>query len=176
MSKTSSWTRPPRARKRTSPAESRSRPRTPTPRRVPGRPASRHCDALDPAPRAGVYSRPVSPVPPGTEWVVDAHGCDPRALRTRSVLEALFRQVVEELGLHPAGDAVWREFPGEGGITGLLLLTESHLTCHTFPERGFAAFNLYYCRPRGECRWGGRRRDALRAQRVSVRRWARGEP
>jgi S-adenosylmethionine decarboxylase len=118
----------------------------------------------------------VSPVPPGTEWVVDAHGCDPQALRTRAVLDALFRQVVEELGLCPAGDVVWREFPGEGGITGLLLLTESHLACHTFPERGFAAFNLYCCRPREEWPWADRLRDALRAQQVSVRRLARGEP
>ena len=71
---------------------------------------------------------------------------------------------------------VWREFPGEGGITGLLLLTESHLACHTFPERGFAAFNLYCCQPREDWPWAERLREALRAQRVSVRRLARGEP
>jgi S-adenosylmethionine decarboxylase len=118
----------------------------------------------------------VTPVPPGTEWVVDAHGCDPQALRSRAVLDALFRQVVEELDLRPAGDAVWREFPGEGGITGLLLLTESHLACHTFPERGFAAFNLYCCRPREEWPWPERLRAVLHAQQVSVRRLARGEP
>jgi S-adenosylmethionine decarboxylase len=108
--------------------------------------------------------------------VVDAHGCDPRALRTREVLDALFRRVVEELGLCPAGEAVWREFPGEGGITGLLLLTESHLACHTFPERGFAAFNLYCCRPRAEWPWAERLGEAIQAQHVSVRRLARGEP
>jgi S-adenosylmethionine decarboxylase len=117
----------------------------------------------------------VSLVPSGTEWVVDAHGCDAQALRSRAVLDALFRQVVEELGLRAAGEAVWREFPGEGGITGLLLLTESHLTCHTFPEHGFAAFNLYCCRPRAEWPWPERLRAVLHAQEVSVRRLARGE-
>jgi S-adenosylmethionine decarboxylase len=117
----------------------------------------------------------VTPVPTGTEWVVDAHGCDPHALRTREVLEALFRQVVEELGLRPVGEAVWREFPGQGGITGLLLLTESHLACHTFPERGFAAFNLYCCRPREDWPWVDRLRASLGAERVSVRRLLRGE-
>ena len=60
----------------------------------------------------------------------------------------VFDRVVRELGLSAAGEPVWRVFPGEGGVTGLLLLTESHLACHTFPERGFAAFNLYCCRPR----------------------------
>lgn len=117
----------------------------------------------------------MTPVPSGTEWVVDAHGCDPDALRSREVLDALFRRVVEDLGLRPAGEALWREFPGEGGITGLLLLTESHLACHTFPEQGFAAFNLYCCRPREEWPWPERLHAALRARHVSVRRLARGE-
>jgi S-adenosylmethionine decarboxylase len=115
-------------------------------------------------------------VPSGTEWVVDAHGCDPARLRSREALEALFGQVVDDLGLRPAADPVWRVFPGEGGITGLLLLAESHLSCHTFPERGFAAFNLYCCRARAEWPWRERLRDVLRAQDVTVRRLARGRP
>ena len=114
-------------------------------------------------------------VPPGTEWVVDALGCDPERLRSREVLESLFQQVVCDLGLRAAGEPVWRVFPGEGGITGLLLLTESHLACHTFPERGFAAFNLYCCRPRGEWPWPDRLRASLHAREVSVRRLSRGE-
>lgn len=114
-------------------------------------------------------------VPSGTEWVVDAHGCDPEALRSRDVLAAVFRQVVEDLGLRAAGDPVWHVFPGEAGITGLLLLTESHLACHTFPERGFAAFNLYCCRPRAEWPWPERLRATLRAREVTVRRLARGQ-
>ena len=113
-------------------------------------------------------------VPSGTEWVVDAHGCDPAALRSRERLEALFREVVGDLGLRAAADPVWRVFPGEGGITGLLLLTESHLACHTFPEKGFAAFNLYCCRPREEWPWPERLRAALQARDVTVRRLARG--
>ena len=115
-----------------------------------------------------------SAVPSGTEWVVDAHGCDPAALRSQQVLASLFRQVVEELGLRAAADPVWRVFPGEGGVTGLLLLTESHLACHTFPERGFAAFNLYCCRERAEWPWQERLRAALRADEVTVRMLRRG--
>jgi S-adenosylmethionine decarboxylase len=113
-------------------------------------------------------------IPPGTEWVVDAHGCDPRSLRSPAALKAVFDRVVAELGLQAAGDAVWRVFPGEGGITGLLLLTESHLACHTFPERGFAAFNLYCCRPRAEWPWSDRLGEALGAREVNVTTLVRG--
>lgn len=106
---------------------------------------------------------------------MDAHGCDPGRLRSPDALRAVFERVVRELGLHAAGDPVWRVFPEPGGVTGLLLLTESHLACHTFPERGFAAFNLYCCRPRGEWPWAERLREGLGAADVRVRVVARGE-
>ena len=117
---------------------------------------------------------PKGRIPPGTEWVVDAHGCDPATLRSTAALQALFDRVVREVGLSAAGDPVWRVFPGEGGITGLQLLTESHLACHTFPETGFAAFNLYCCRPRDEWPWAERLRESLGASDVQVRTLVRG--
>ena len=115
-------------------------------------------------------------VPLGIEWMVDAHGCAPDRLRSTEVLAALFERIVREAGLRPAGEPAWKAFPGEGGVTGLLLLTESHLACHTFPERGFAAFNLYCCRPRPEWPWQERLHEALGAARVVVRSLKRGEP
>ena len=114
--------------------------------------------------------------PSGVEWLVDAHGCAPAALRSRETLARVFDRIVAELGLRPAAPPVWRVFPGEGGVTGLLLLTESHLTCHTFPETGFAGFNLYCCRPRERWPWEERLREALGAARVEVRSFPRGEP
>lgn len=105
---------------------------------------------------------------------MDAHGCHPESLRSADTLKAVFDRVVRELGLRAAGDAVWRVFPGEGGVTGLLLLTESHLACHTFPERGFAAFNLYCCRPRAEWPWPDRLAEALGARDVQVTVLVRG--
>jgi S-adenosylmethionine decarboxylase len=116
------------------------------------------------------------PLPLGVEWVVDAHGCVPERLRSADSLARVFDRIVNELGLHPAAPPTWKVFGGEGGVTGLLLLSESHLACHTFPERGFAAFDLYCCRPREEWPWEERLREALGASHVVVRRLTRGEP
>lgn len=91
------------------------------------------------------------PGSPGIEWIVEAHGCRPEALRSEEALRALFERVVTELELRPLLPPVFHRFPPPGGLTGVLLLTESHLTCHTFPETGYAALNLYCCRPR--LRW-----------------------
>ena len=106
---------------------------------------------------------------------MDAHGCAPDALRSREVLAGVFDRVVAELGLRAAAEAVWHVFPGEGGVTGVLLLAESHLTCHTFPEHGYAGFNLYCCRPSQEWPWAERLADALGAAEVRVRSVPRGE-
>lgn len=110
----------------------------------------------------------------GCEWLIDAHGCDPSALRSRQVLQAVCDRVVAELGLQPVTAPLWHQFPDAGGLTGVVVLSESHLTCHTFPERGFAAFNLYCCRPRPAWPWAERLGDALGATDVQVTSHARG--
>jgi S-adenosylmethionine decarboxylase len=113
--------------------------------------------------------------PLGTEWLVDAHGCEADRLRSTQALAVLFDRIVQELGLNTAGGPLWHVFPEPGGVTGMLLLTESHLACHTFPESGFASFNLYCCRPRAEWPWPERLAESLGAQRVEVRWFLRGQ-
>src|SRR3569833_2513052 len=109
----------------------------------------------------------------GMEWVIDAYGCDPSALRDPARLQALFARAVEELGLHCVGPASVHAFPGHGGVTALQMLSESHLSAHTFPERQYAARNLYCCRVRPDWPWAERLREALGAQHVRVRRLER---
>jgi S-adenosylmethionine decarboxylase len=110
----------------------------------------------------------------GTEWIVDAHGCSAEALRSIATLDALFARIIEELGLQPVAPPVWHQFPGEGGITGVVLLSESHLACHTFPESGYAALNLYCCRPRRRWSWEQALGELLDARHVQVRSEPRG--
>jgi S-adenosylmethionine decarboxylase len=59
-------------------------------------------------------------------------------------------------------------------VTGFLLLSESHLSVHTFPERGFAAFDLYCCRERAPWAWDRELLVRLGARDVRVRSIARG--
>ncbi len=112
----------------------------------------------------------------GHEWVVDAFGCDPDALRSIPRLQALADAIVAELQLRPVAAPLWHQFSGPAGVTGVVVLSESHLTCHTFPEQGYAALNLYCCRPRAPWPWEARLRDALGAREVRVTELQRGEP
>jgi S-adenosylmethionine decarboxylase len=111
----------------------------------------------------------------GQASVVDAYGCDAEKLADTAVLNAVFDAVVRDLDLHPLGPPVFHEFPGPGGVSGFLLLSESHLSCHTFPEKRYAAFDLYCCRGRVGWAWAERLKDFLGATDVQVRRLERGE-
>lgn len=71
---------------------------------------------------------------------------DPQTLRT-ACLEA-----VAASGLRPVGELFHRFAPAAGaaagtpvGITGVVLLTESHLAVHTWPEQGAATLDIYVC-------------------------------
>lgn len=110
----------------------------------------------------------------GTEWLVDAEGCEARLLRDIDAVRSVCEEVVAALDLRVVGEPMWHQFPQPGGVTGLYLLTESHLACHTFPETGLATFNLYCCRPRPNFAWEERLTAFLNASRVTVRTAARG--
>jgi S-adenosylmethionine decarboxylase len=109
----------------------------------------------------------------GTEWLVEAIGCSPAALRDEALVRSALDSVIRDLGLKTIG-SVWHKFPGEAGVTGLIALTESHLACHTYPEHGTATFNLYCCRTRPEWDWDENLRSLLGAQAVTVKKIDRG--
>ena len=111
----------------------------------------------------------------GTEWLVDAEGCSAEALRDIETLRRVCDTVIRDLALQVVGEPQWRQFPQPGGVTGLYLLTESHLACHTYPETGIATFNLYCCKTRPDWQWEERLTESLGATRVRVRFARRGE-
>ena len=110
----------------------------------------------------------------GTEWLVEAFNCDARALREPAVLQDVFAQIIRDLGLKTLGAPAWHKFGGEGGVTGLVMLTESHLVCHTYPEHRTATFNLYCCRTRPEWNWDANLKEMLSASDVKITKIERG--
>ncbi|HYM78467.1 MAG TPA: S-adenosylmethionine decarboxylase [Candidatus Dormibacteraeota bacterium] len=109
----------------------------------------------------------------GIEWVVDAHGCSAEALSSPALLRELFERIVSSLQLRPVGAAQWHQFPNTGGITGLCLLAESHLACHTFPEFGSLCLNLFCCVPREPWDFEPALRAMFGATSVTVRTMTR---
>ncbi len=114
------------------------------------------------------------PVIVGTEWIIDAFGCEAESLRQTDQLRAVFARLISDLGLKTIGEGSWHQFPDEQGVTGLVMLTESHLACHTYPEYRTATFNLYCCRERPEWNWQENLKELLGAEKVNVSKIVRG--
>ncbi|NYT35405.1 polyamine aminopropyltransferase [Allopusillimonas soli] len=74
--------------------------------------------------------------------------CDSALLINANTLADLCRQHTLDAGLTLVAEK-WHTFPdfqGEpGGVTGMLLLAESHLALHTWPERGGITLDVYVC-------------------------------
>ena len=121
---------------------------------------------------------PHAPAPPalggdGVEWVVEAFGCDAARLASVDALAGLLDAMIAALALRPVAPALWHRFPAPGGVTGLVLLAESHLAVHTFPEHGSLCLNLFCCAPRPAWAWEDGLARHVGAGRVTVRRLAR---
>ena len=105
--------------------------------------------------------------------MVEASGCDPTLLSDLNRLRAVFDRVIHDLNLNVLGEIAWHQFEHPGGVSGLALLSESHLACHTYPEFRAATFNLYCCRERTSWSWETTLKEMLGATEVNVRVFAR---
>lgn len=87
----------------------------------------------------------------GEHITVDAYGGDPAKLDDPEVLRASLIGLCELLGMHPLVQAQVVSAPDNylkdpGGWSGFLILSESHISIHTFPRRRFLSADAYSCR------------------------------
>ena len=68
-------------------------------------------------------------------------------LDDQDLIEKALREAVDTCGATLLHIHLHR-FTDGGGISGVAVLAESHISVHTWPERGFAAFDIFMC---GQC-------------------------
>lgn len=108
----------------------------------------------------------------GRHLLVELYGCDPRALDDAERLAGLLRRAAEASGSTVVAE-VFHPFAPHG-ITGVVVIEESHLSVHTWPETGYAAVDFYTCGS-GDPERGLRLvADGLAAKRVEVLEVTRG--
>lgn len=87
-------------------------------------------------------------VPPiGRHLLADLQGINPDILANPEQIETALRQAATAAGATPIFAKFHHFGPGQG-VTGVLLLQESHISIHTWPEREFAAVDVFMC---GDC-------------------------
>lgn len=81
-------------------------------------------------------------MPVGKHLIVDIWGA--RNLDSVPIMEQALRDAAQAAGAVLLHTHV-HGFEGGNGVTGVALLAESHISVHTWPERQFAAFDLFMC-------------------------------
>ena len=82
--------------------------------------------------------------PAGSHLLADLYGVDPARLVETGDIDALLRAAALAAGariLH----SHFHSFGVAQGVTGVVLLAESHISIHTWPEYGFAAADIFMC-------------------------------
>jgi len=76
----------------------------------------------------------------------DLHGVTEKDLRDEQKLKRLLHEACDASDLTAVGQPVVHRFTGGGeGLTGFLLLSESHISVHTYPEIGLLMVDILTC-------------------------------
>ncbi len=108
----------------------------------------------------------------GTHLILDLY--DAERLDDLALMESALREAVEASGATLLHIHLHHFEPG-GGISGVAVLAESHISVHTWPERGYAAFDAFMCgatRPENTIPV---LRRAFRPERLEVNELRRGQ-
>lgn len=90
--------------------------------------------------------------------------CDRRYLVDLARLRAECIAFCSDAGLEVVGDTFY-QFGGAGGVTGTVLLAESHFAIHTWPETSSVTLDVYVCNYSHE---NSRKAEALFASVVGL--------
>ena len=82
--------------------------------------------------------------PLGQHVLADLYGCDAAQLADPVLIEACLLGAANAAGATVL-NSHFHHFGEAQGVTGVVLLMESHMSIHTWPEHGYAAIDLFMC-------------------------------
>lgn len=110
----------------------------------------------------------------GNQIVAEFYSCDEKLLNDVEFVRDAMTAAANKAGAHIVAQTFHHFSPH--GVSGAVIIAESHLAIHTWPEYGYAAVDLFTC---GDTVSAERAllylRDALRAEQVSTVEIHRGQ-
>lgn len=79
--------------------------------------------------------------------ILEYWGVSPSILKDRMQISKLLKKAAKEGKAHIL-HSHFHHFGSEYGVTGIVVLAESHISIHTWPEEGYAAVDIFMC---GNC-------------------------
>jgi len=79
----------------------------------------------------------------GKHLLLELKDCDREVLNDLSFLQGMLPEVAREAGATVLGESFHQFSPQ--GVSGVVIIAESHLFIHTWPECGYAAVDIFTC-------------------------------
>ena len=79
----------------------------------------------------------------GTHILANLHGCPKDCTESADVVLSILNDVVSEAQLRKVGESAHQFEPY--GATAIVLLAESHISIHTWPEKELAVIDIFTC-------------------------------
>lgn len=79
----------------------------------------------------------------GRHVIAELWECDTNKLNNMEYIERLFVNAALEAGAE-VREVAFHKFAPQG-VSGVVIISESHLTIHSFPEHGYASIDVYTC-------------------------------
>ena len=79
----------------------------------------------------------------GKHLLLELKGCDKEELNNTGFLKDALLVAANEAGATVLGESFHRFNPQ--GVSGVVIVAESHLFIHTWPEYGYAAADIFTC-------------------------------
>lgn len=86
----------------------------------------------------------------GVHLLFDGYNANKELLANKEHLTRLLTELPRKMGMHTISEPTVTEVgplnkKDPGGISGFILIAESHISYHTFPDRGFVTADIYTC-------------------------------
>ena len=94
----------------------------------------------------GELSNPIASVPSamvGKHCILELYDCDANKLNDEAFVRTSLTYASKTAGARLLNLITYKFQPQ--GVTGIALLSESHISIHTWPESGYAAIDVFTC-------------------------------
>ena len=79
----------------------------------------------------------------GKHVLLELFDCDPKLLNDIAFIKETMLAAAKESGATVLGESFHQFSPQ--GVSGVIIIAESHLTIHTWPEHGYAGADIFTC-------------------------------
>ncbi|MCS6961352.1 MAG: adenosylmethionine decarboxylase [Deltaproteobacteria bacterium] len=109
----------------------------------------------------------------GRHCICEFYDCDTGLLNNIKYLKSLFTTCAKDAGATVV-KVVFHKFSPHG-VSGVVIIAESHLSVHTWPEFGYAAVDVFTCGPLlNNTKIAESLKEGLKAKKASVTMLQRG--